>query len=33
MGITAHWIEEGVSGEWKMGGEVIAFKGIFFFFF
>ena len=28
MGITTHWIEEGVSSEWKMGGEVIAFKGI-----
>ena len=28
MGVTTHWIEEGVSGEWRLGGEVIAFKGI-----
>ena len=28
MGITAHWIEEVVSGEWRLGGEVIAFKRI-----
>ena len=28
MGITAHWIKEVVSDEWRLGGEVIAFKCI-----
>ena len=28
MGITAHWVEEVASGEWVLGEEVIAFKGI-----
>ena len=28
MGITAHWVKEGVSGNWSLGGDVIAFNGI-----